>query len=235
MNLKDKRMLNSLSEKLTDNMVVSYLQRHPQFFTEHEAELTTLELPHLRGTASLAERQLMVLRDENQQLQRKLENLIAIAKQNEQLNQRLQTIILNLTHVHSADEFLNSLYDSFTKEFNTDAITLRLFELPPAALIGRAEFVEYDANIFNLFEQFLTNNESLCGRLTPEQQQFLFPNTKIGSAVLIPIGLPKPRGILAMGSHDIARFHAGMATDMLKYMGDLVSGLLNIWLRSLKN
>lgn len=228
-------MPNSLSEKLTDDMVIAYLQRHPQFFTAHETELMMLELPYSRSEAAQLERQLAVFRDENQQLQRKLENLIAIAKQNEQLNQRLQTIILNLTHAHSADEFLNSLYENFMREFNTDAITLRLFELPPAALVGRVEFVEYDANVFNLFEQFLINNESLCGRLTPEQQHFLFPHTKIGSAVLIPIGLPKPRGILAMGSQDIARFHAGMATDMLKYMGDLVSGLLNIWLRSLKN
>jgi uncharacterized protein YigA (DUF484 family) len=216
-------------------MVLLYLQQHPQFFTQHEAQLTALEPTLPRGTVSLAERQVAVLRDENQQLQRKLENLIAIAKQNEQLNQRLQTIILNLTHVHSADEFLNSLYDSFMREFNTDAIALRLFELPPAALVGRAEFVEYDADVFNLFEQFLINNESLCGRLTPAQQHFLFPDMKIGSAVLIPIGLPKPRGLLAMGSHDIARFHTGMATDMLKYMGDLVSGLLNIWLHSLKH
>lgn len=229
-------MPHSQSEILTDDMVLTYLKQHPEFFTQYEASLAALELPSPRSnTVFLAERQLAVLRDENQQLQRKLENLIAIAKQNEQLNQRLQTIILKLTHVHSADEFLNSLYDSFTREFNTDAIALRLFELPPASLIGRAEFVEYDANVFNLFEQFLINNESLCGRLTPEQQQFLFPDVKINSAVLIPIGLPKPRGILAMGSHDIARFHAGMATDMLKYMGDLVSGLLNVWLRSLKN
>ncbi|MEZ5673325.1 MAG: DUF484 family protein [Thiotrichaceae bacterium] len=224
------------SETLTDEAVIAYLKCYPQFFVQHEAVLTMLEIPHSRGNAvSLVERQLAVLRDENQQLQRKLENLIDIAKQNEQLNQRLQTIILNLTHVHSTDEFFNSLYDNFKREFNTDAITLRLFELPPAALAGRGEFVEYDADVFNLFEQFLSNNESFCGRLTPEQHGFLFPGVKIGSAVLIPIGLPKPRGLLAMGSHDVARFHAGMATDMLKYMGDLVSGLLNVWLRSLKN
>lgn len=229
-------MPHSLSEPLTDEAVIAYLKRYPQFFVQHEAVLTMLEIPHTRGNAvSLVERQLVVLRDENQQLQRKLENLIAIAKQNEQLNQRLQTIILNLTHVHSADEFFNSLYDNFMREFNTDAITLRLFELPPAALAGRAEFVEYDADVFHLFEQFLSNHESFCGKLSPEQHAFLFPNTTIGSAVLIPIGLPNPRGLLAMGSHDETRFHADMATDMLKYMGDLVSGLLNIWLRSLKN
>jgi|JFJP01.1.fsa_nt_gi uncharacterized protein len=229
-------MPNSFSEPLTDEAVISYLKRYPQFFVQHEAVLTMLEIPHTRGSAvSLVERQLAVLRDENQQLQRKLENLIEIAKQNEQLNHRLQTIILNLTHVHSADEFFNSLYDNFMKEFNTDAITLRLFELPPAALAGRAEFVEYDADVFHLFEQFLSNHESFCGKLSVAQHNFLFPDAKISSAVLIPIGLPKPRGLLAMGSYDEARFHAGMATDMLKYMGDLVSGLLNIWLRSLKN
>jgi uncharacterized protein len=229
-------MSNPFSEPLTDAAVIAYLKQYPQFFVQHEAVLTMLEIPHSSGNAvSLVERQLVVLRDENQQLQRKLENLIEIAKQNEQLNQRLQAIILNLTHVHSADEFFDLLYDNFMREFNTDAMSLRLFELPPAALAGRAEFVEYDANVYHLFEQFLTNNESFCGRLSPEQQTFLFPDGQVSSAVLIPIGLPKPRGILAMGSRDVARFHAGMATDMLKYMGDLVSGLLNVWLRSLKN
>jgi hypothetical protein len=49
--------------------------------------------------------------------------------------------------------------------------------------------------------------------------------------VLIPLGIPKPQGMLAIGSKEVSRFHADMGTDLLKYMGELISQLLSVWLR----
>jgi len=194
--------------------------------------LASMEISSSRGaTTSLIERRLSVLRDENQQLQRKLENLITIAQQNEVVNQRIQRLVIILVGATGPDEFFNSLYDTLQNEFDTDTVTIRLFEHPTLSLAGRHEFVEYDAQVFTLFKSLLESSQPVCGRLPNGQAHYLFPNEQIASAVLIPLGTPKPMGILAMGSKDVARFHTAMATDLLKYMGQLISQLIQSWLR----
>lgn len=222
-------------EEISEKSVVDYLRQHPDFFTHHEELLTKMAIPpsHTsRGTVvSLAERQLTVLREENRQLQHQLETLIGVAKKNEQLNQRIQRIVATLASVNGPDEFFDTLYESLKQEFDTEAVMVRLFLVPNPFLAGRPEFVEYDAQVFALFEKVLEQNETLCGRLSTTQADYLFPNHKIASAVLIPLGVPKPQGLLAMGSPEVSRFHAGMSTDLLRYMGELVSHLLKLWLR----
>ena len=70
------------TETLTDDAVVQYLQTYPDFFERHSSLLTRLRLPHLRNTGqtvSLVERQVDVLRERNQGLERKLNELSADA------------------------------------------------------------------------------------------------------------------------------------------------------------
>ena len=219
-------------EGLSEEVVAHYLQQHPEFFTHHESLLATMKIPHISGTAiSLIERQLAVLREENQQLQRRLDKLVNIAQENEQLNKRIQHLIAALASATGIDEFFNILYTTLENEFNTHAVAVRWFELPSGNLAQRQEFKEYDAQVFALFENLLANNTPICGQLTTERLEYLFPNNNIASAVLLPLGKPKPQGVLAMGSHDISRFHASMGTELLQYMADLISHLLKMWLR----
>jgi hypothetical protein len=226
-----KRSLQFIDE-VPERTIVEYLRQHPEFFTYHEELLAKMEIPHTRGAAiSLVERQLTVLREENRRLQHKLESIIAIAQKNDQLNQRVQHLFLTLLSAKDIDEFFNALYETLQHEFNTDTVVIRVFELPPPSLAGRQEFVEYDAQVFALFETLLETNKPLCGRLSETQMHYLFRASKVASAVLVPLGAPRPCGLLALGSQDVGRFHAGMATDLLKYMGESVGQLLRLWLR----
>ncbi|WP_353570464.1 DUF484 family protein [Candidatus Albibeggiatoa sp. nov. BB20] len=215
---------------ISEEDVESYLHQHPKFFNRHADLLAVMEIPHERGEAiSLVERQLAVLREENQRLQHQFSELVNIAKQNDALNQRIQWIILSLAQANSVEEFFDLLYDTLQTEFKTDAITVRLFEMSENQ--QRAEFVEYDAQIFQLFETILSGHQTLCGQLDVAQKDYLFAEQNITSAVLIPLGTPKARGVLAMGSLEVSRFHSGMSTDLLKYMGELIGQLLQLWLR----
>jgi len=219
-------------DELPEQSIVEYLRRHPNFFMQYENLLAEMVIPQSRGNmVSLVERQMVVLRDENQQLQRKLSNLIEMAQRNELLNQRIQRFVVNLSGAGSLDEFFSVLYENLLAEFNSDAVVVRLFELPAGNLAGRKEFVEYDAQVFSLFESLLSSSKPFCGRLAQAQIDYLFPNENITSAALIPLGIPKPQGILAMGSRDISRFHAGMGTDLIQYMGEVISQLLKRWLK----
>jgi uncharacterized protein len=214
---------------LSEQTVAEYLRRHPEFFMRNESLLTKVRIPHRSGSAvSLIERQLSVMRDENQQLQRQLENLIAAAKRNEILLQQIQRTVNALLSTENIEDFFEILYEQIALNFHTDAVTVRLFS-GIDRVSHRPEFEDYDAQVFSLFERVLESNHPMCGRLSNAQATYLFPDYQIGSAVLIPLGIPEPHGILALGSADVARFFNGMSTDLLAYLGDQVSRILTLW------
>ncbi len=169
------------------------------------------------------------LREKNQKLEQQLKQLIEIAQQNDKLNQRIRRVIVALTNVTGLDNFFKTLYDSLSKEFHTDKVAVRWFELPGPSLAHCPEFVEYDAEIFALFENLLESNKPLCGQCSTESMNYLFPESEIGSAVLIPLG--EAQGLLAMASYNPSRYHSDMAVDFLQYLGQLISHLLKMWLQ----
>ncbi len=77
-------------------------------------------------------------------------------------------------------------------------------------------------NAMPAFAEFLQRNEPLCGRLQPDKLAALFGAraSEVQSAVLMPInGL----GMLAIGSHDMDRFHPGMGTVFLKLIAEAIT------------
>jgi uncharacterized protein YigA (DUF484 family) len=225
-----KKTSLSRTEELPEEAIIDYLQQHPDFLIRHQDLLT--ELQHRKANNQTApDSKLDQLHQEKQRLQLKLETLIAVAQENEQLNQRIQSLVAALTSVTGLDECFQILYSTLSNDFNTDTVLVRWFEPISPTDISRPEFVEYDAQVFTLFEELLGSDEPICGEISDEQMDYLFPNSRITSAVLIPLGNPKPQGLLAMGSQDAERFHANMGTDFLKYLGQLVSFLLKMWLR----
>src|SRR5271166_2488571 len=80
---------------LDDASVAEYLQTYPDFFERNDALLGKLRLPHLRdagSTVSLVERQVEVLRERNQSLERKLKELLDVARANDQLADRIHRL-----------------------------------------------------------------------------------------------------------------------------------------------
>jgi uncharacterized protein YigA (DUF484 family) len=218
----------------SEESVVEYLEQHPKFFADHTALFTTMEMhfPNDKKVLSL-EQELSALREENRQLQRKLDNLIRVATENEQLNQRVKRLVADLTNVVGLDDFFHTLYSNLCNEFHTDTVVVRYFKSLGVKKV-RQEFVEYDAQVFTIFDSLLKSCEPICGgKISTEQIEYLFPDSQIASAVLIPLGIPESQGLLAMGSHDASRFHTDMRTDFLKYLGELVNNLLTIWLHGL--
>src|SRR5215471_250296 len=74
-----------------EESVASYLQHNPDFFERHQAVLTRLRLPHVRGgsTISLVERQIEVLREKHAALEGKLAELVRVARANDVVADKL--------------------------------------------------------------------------------------------------------------------------------------------------
>jgi uncharacterized protein YigA (DUF484 family) len=207
------------------------LQHNPDFFERHQALLTRLRLPHVRGgsTISLVERQIEVLRDKHAALEGKLAELVSVARANDAIADKLHRFTRRLLRAKSRAEAIAQMEASLREDF--DAFHAVLVLVGDQADFGTQRFVRTvradDPNLKS-FETLFTNGKPRCGQARDSQREFLFgaDANDIGSVALVPLGDKGIVGLLALGSNDRDRFHPGMSTEFLARMADLIADSL---------
>ncbi len=210
-----------------------YLAAHPDFFEHHASLLSSLHLPHATGGAvSLVERQISVLRQKDRKLEKKLQELIEVARANDLLAAKIHELAMQLLAATSLTATIAVLEEGMRSGFGADQAVLVLFGDPDEfddIDAGRfLHVIERDANVLTPFKTFLSSPAARCGQIRDAQREFLFHDdaSEIGSAALIPLAKGAEIGFLAIGSNNTDRFHPGMSTDFLTRLGDLVAGAL---------
>lgn len=214
----------SVKDGLTAMEVASYLRRNSDFLKEFPDIAMVLRLPREQGpAASLASYQLDVLRDKNNELSRRLHDLIEIAHENESLMVRVHTLTLALMRADSLAATVKGVVASLTEDFHTDLVRVVLFKSDPGLPAAEWLLVEADGRTsMPAFTDFLRRREPLCGRLQQDKLDALFGAraAEVQSAVLLSIG---EVGMLAIGSLDANRFHPGMGTVFLRLIAEAMS------------
>ncbi len=217
------------SEAINDDLVAQYLQTYPDFFERNSTLLARLRLPHARNsgqTVSLVERQVDVLRERNQALERKLKELIDVARANEVLTDKIHRFDRRLIRARSMAETVSAIEASLREDFEAMHAVLVLFVAPVpelTALEGRfLRILPREHADLKMFETFLASAKPRCGQVRDAQRDYLFGagNVEIGSVALAPLGPNAALGFLAIGSSDSDRFHPTMSTDFLGRIGD---------------
>jgi uncharacterized protein YigA (DUF484 family) len=219
-------------DTLSDSSVAEYLQSFPDFFERNGPLLSKLRLPHLRdagATVSLVERQVEVLRERNQSLERKLKELVDVARANDVLADRIHRLSQRLIRAHLLLETINAVETSLREDFDAMHSVLVLFleeARPLEAQAGRFLRVD-DASAADIktFESLLQSGKPRCGQVRDTQRDYLFgkDSIEIGSVALTPLGPKGALGLLAIGASDSERFHPGMSTEFLSRIGELVT------------
>lgn len=217
---------------LGDAEVAQYLQTYPDFFERNGLLLTKLRLPHLRepgATVSLVERQVEVLRERNQALERKLKELVDVARANDLLADRIHRLSQRLIRTHGLLATVNAIETSLREDFEAMHSVLVLFLEEARTLEPQAtNFLRAaDAGSAELksFESLLESGKPRCGQIRDTQRDYLFgkDTIEIGSVALTPVGPKGSLGILAIGASDVDRFHPTMSTEFLSRIGELVA------------
>lgn len=224
-------------DTVDERAVAAYLRTHPEFFEHNSSLLAGLRVPHQSGAAvSLLEYQVQVLRDQRKNLENKLHELVEVARDNDRLNERMHALTLSLMEAGGLEEILLTVQDTLRTDFLADVTALHLFTAPDDGLKAGAASGAF-ANVvltqrgdpgLSAFDKILHGAKPMCGRLRREQLDYLFGDraNEVASAVLIPLGRGGKLGMVAVGSFDRQRYHAGMGTVFLKYLGELISGAL---------
>ncbi|MEO0997947.1 MAG: DUF484 family protein [Pseudomonadota bacterium] len=214
--------------------VVAYLRTHPDFFDHHRQLLTALRLPHVSGggTVSLVERQVATLRQKNHRLDRKLKELVEVARANEALATKVHKLALELLAATTLGGTLTTLERNLRTGFAADQSLIVLYsELSGFDALPKQRFVRVvsrTAAELRPFETFLGGGRARCGQVRDSQRDFLFgkDTDEIGSAALIPLGDQASLGFMAIGSANSEHFHPTMSIDFLTRIGELVTGAL---------
>jgi uncharacterized protein YigA (DUF484 family) len=219
-------------EGINDASVAEYLQTYPDFFERNSPLLVKLRLPHVRdvaATVSLVERQVEVLRERNQSLERKLKELLDVARANDALADRIHRLSQRLIRAKTLVETINAVEASLREDFDAMHSVLVLFleqarSLEPAAGRFLRTGDPSDADL-KTFESLLQSGKPRCGLVRDAQRDYLFgkDSVEIGSVALTPLGPKGKLGILAIGASDAQRFHPAMSTEFLSRIGDLVT------------
>jgi hypothetical protein len=231
--MSTQRKTEFVDDQLSEEAVHDYLKGNPDFFERHSSLLGTLRLPHVTGgTVSLVERQVSVLRQKDLKLERRLKELLEVARANDLLATKLHQLTLQLLAAGNLADTLKALETALRTGFNADQSILVLFGNPDAfreVRVGRfLKVIECDDPALKPFETFVGSHSPRCGQVRDVQRDFLFGSQtdEVGSAALVPLGKKSEIGFLAIGSVDANRFHPGMSLDFLKRLSQLVAEAL---------
>ncbi len=214
--------------------VSRYLRAHPDFFVDYPDLLKEIQVPHVTGEAvSLVEKQLSVLREQNEQARKRLHELIEIARQNEELARRMHHLALTLMDAAGPEEIFKTLYENLKRNFRADFVSVRVFARP--AFIDSyagVEFAGTDLPERSLFKTIIDKRLPLSGRMKRQQQAFLFgeEGDAIASAVMVPLHGAGWGGVLSIGSRDASHFTEGMGVELLANLGEIMSFILKPWI-----
>jgi len=210
---------------LTAHDIALFLQDHPDFFVDQAEVFANLQVPHPQGgrTISLGERQILILRERNRELEWSLRELAHNATANEKISDALvqwgSQLLSEPEPLHLPGEIALGLAD----KFDLDQVALRLWNLSQLPPHGYGEPVSEDIQTFT---------DSLkapyCGHDTEfEATRWLAATPK--SMALVPLRLSAAEasvGLLVLGSDDPERFNPEMGTTFLETIGQLASAAL---------
>lgn len=198
--------------------VARYLENNPQFFEEYADTLAQITLPHPHGgrTISLSERQLLALREKNKELERKLGEMIAIAKENDALQHKLHEFVVALFAARDLVT-LQEMIPHLTRDiFAVPHAVLRLWQIDPpsAEVLAFADAQPHPVCLHHAAH----DSAAWFGEQAAMLHSFAYLPLHAGSETI---------GLLVLASEDKQRFYPEMGTIYLERIAEITSSALH--------
>ncbi|WP_153146636.1 DUF484 family protein [Dechloromonas sp. H13] len=207
--------------------VAEYLKSNPGFFEQYADLLAQIYVPHPHGgrAVSLAERQMLTLREKNRETESKLAELIAFGEENDAISEKVHRLAVGLIAVETFPAAIHLMRFHLRDDFAVPHVTLRLWQKPA----GIEELPEFAAVAPELQVFADTLAHPFCGSTSGFGTAAWFGEhaAHIRSQALIALcDGGATIGMLALGSEDAQRFYAEMGTLYLERMGEMLSAVL---------
>ncbi|MHB0992261.1 MAG: DUF484 family protein [Burkholderiales bacterium] len=198
--------------------IARYLAAHPEFFEQYPHLLTDIRISHpFDGRAiSIAERQILNLRDKIALLETKLAELLRFGEENDQISVKLQRIAVALIAAHDLPALLQSLYLNLREDFSIPYSVVRLWHT-------ESDGVEFSAVSDTVKDWVVHMPHPQCGAyLHPDALSWFGETAALRSYAAIPLKYRHTSGVLLLASEDPQRFYPQMGTLYLQRLGELI-------------
>lgn len=209
---------------LNDELVTTYLQDNPAFFSNNPQLLSSLKFnDSKRGVVSLVERQQQIQRQKIHALEEEITELLTVANYNENLFNVYNELYLNLIDCEQLSDFLDVINLTTTSLLNLQSF--KLFLVNNEQRIDHHNVVKGDCQ--TVIEKRLSDSDYYFGRLQQQEQLQIFKHEEVGSVVLIKLqDKDACIGFLAISSSDAEHFQPSMDILLLNQFRTIVAKLL---------
>jgi uncharacterized protein YigA (DUF484 family) len=191
--------------------VAEYLKKNPKFFEDYADIIAEIFVPHPHGghAIPIAERQILTLRDKNNELEARFRELVAYGTENDQIGEKLHRSTLALFAAPDLETTLAVLYHSLKEDFAVPQVAARLWGKVPE----QSYLPELAATSTEIREYADQLGHPYCGPAAAyESREWFEDGDALQSFAFMPLRTAQTFGLLALGSPDAQRFHAGMGT-----------------------
>ena len=114
---------------VTREAVLEYLKTHPEIFEEQAEFFHQVEIshPYSGRTISLAERQMINLREKNRLLEHRLGELLGVGETNDALGARMHQLTIALIAANRLDQMVSLVLKSLAEDFGVPQARIRLW------------------------------------------------------------------------------------------------------------
>lgn len=212
--------------------VAIYLKTHPEFFEQYGDLLVNLRLPNPHGgaAASLADRQVAVLREKVALLEGKMGELLRFGEQNDAIAEKVHRLAVALMGASTLADAVRHLYAHLEGAFAVPHVAVRIWGVGSGQDAAATEFTEVPDTL-KAFAGGMMN--PYCGFSAGQEAVAWFGDRgeHIRSIAQVPLREHGHDGgacfgLLVLASEEVERFYPDMGTLYLSRIGDMASAAL---------
>lgn len=234
-----------LGVEMTKKLVIQYLRENPDFLALHPdlfEVLTPPEQKHGGGVVDFQYYAISNLRSGMKKMKDRFNGLISSARENLSVQQQVQQAVLSVVKARNLEELLEVLSTDLVHWFDVDVVRLAM----ESDMAGLYDTYYNEENYSGIcFVPNGTAGAALLGegvRLIPDTQSqppigfemiFAECSNLVRSCALVQLNLPdiKRPAILAFGVRHADRFHQHQGGELLAFLGEVMSVVLDRCLR----
>ena len=203
-----------------EELVAEWLRVTPGFFERYANLLNEIRLkhPHEDRAISLQERQMTLLRTQNQELNRRLSEMLHFGSRNDKTQQGLVAWLLQLMRANTKVDVESAVTTGLAKAFEVESAQL----LSPNSAFGPW----IDTPLCGSAKELAAASVDLLAtqvRIDPEWQSMVAIGLPIGKSV----GAAQSPAVLLLASKDETRFTADMGAFYLRQIAELTAAALD--------
>ncbi|MBB5191859.1 hypothetical protein HNQ50_002589 [Silvimonas terrae] len=205
--------------------VMQWLQENPGFFEDYADEIADIFVPHSHNgqAVSLAERQLLTLREKNRAMEMRMAELLQFGEENDVISDLLQKLAVGLMQANDLPGIVGTLEYHLKERFLVPHVALRLW-LPADAQLR--EFTPVGEAVYKLANNLVS---PYCGPYVTDEvvEWFEGVGAELKSFALFALRTSdQPFGIMVLASNDPDRFFPDMGTLYLQRLSELLAAAI---------